>query len=187
MNNKERLIQILLEKSIQFGDFTLSSGKKTDFYINGKLTTLTPEASWAIASMIIDRLNVGISAVGGPGYGAAPIVGAVVPVSYAMNRKVHGFLIRDSVKKYGTRMWIEGKENIPDGSTVCVVEDTCTTGVSILSAISKIETEGFRVGQVITVVDRQEGGKERLEKAGYKLEVLVSKEDLVLAGMNEKK
>jgi orotate phosphoribosyltransferase len=187
MKNKQRLIEILLERSVQFGDFTLSSGKKTDFYVDGKMTTLTPEASWAIATLIIERLDPEISAVGGPGYGAAPIVGAVVPVSYAMNRKVNGFLIRDSVKKYGTRRWIEGKENIPDGSTVCVVEDTCTTGASILSAISKIEHEGLRVGQVITIVDRQEGGKERIEKAGYKLEVLVSKEDLVLAGMNEKK
>tara|TARA_R110000824_G_scaffold297389_2_gene485586 strand:+ start:1210 stop:1773 length:564 start_codon:yes stop_codon:yes gene_type:complete len=187
MNNKQRLIEILLERSVQFGDFTLCSGKQTDFYVDGKLTTLTPEASWAIASMIIDRLKPGIAAIGGPGYGAAPIVGAVVPVSYALNRRVNGFLIRDSVKKHGTRLWIEGKENIPDGSTVCVIEDTCTTGVSILSAISKIEAEGFRIGQVITVVDRQEGGKERIEKAGYKLEALILKEDLVLAGMNEKK
>ena len=157
MNDKEKLIQVLLEKSLRFGDFTLSSGKETDFYIDGKSTTLSPEASWTIAGMIINRIKPGIVAVGGPGYGAAAIVGSVVPVSYAMNRKLNGFFVRDLVKGHGTRKWIDGKNNIPDGSVVCVLEDTCTTGASILSAISKIEAEGLKVGQVITVVDRQEG------------------------------
>ena len=186
MNNKQRLIQILLEKSLRFGNFTLASGKEADFYIDGKSTTLDPEASWAIASMIIDRIKPGIVAVGGPGYGAAAIVGSVVPVSYAMNRKLNGFFVRDLVKDHGTRKWIDGKSNIPEGSTVCVLEDTCTTGVSILSAISKIEAEGLRVGQIITIVDRQEGAKERIEWAGYKLEALILKEDLVNAGMYKK-
>ena len=128
--------------------------------------------------LILERLKPEIVAVGGLCLGAAPIVSSVATVSWVWNRPVHGFLVRKTAKQYGTCQWIEGVERLPYGGPVCILEDVCTTGDSVLDAITKAENEGLHVAQVITIVDRQEGARERIAAAGYNLEALILKEEL---------
>ena len=164
---------------MRYGDFTLASGKQTDFYIDGKQTIMNPEAAWCLGTLMVGCIKPDVKAIGGLCMGAAPIVGAVSAVSYALNNPVEGFLVRKSLKSHGTQKLIEGREKLKDGTKVCIVEDTCTTGRSVLNAIQKVENEGLKVVQVITVVDRQEGAREVIEKAGYSFHALVLKEELV--------
>ena len=175
---KEQLISVLKERSVKFGDFTLASGKKSDFYVDARLTTLHPVGAKLIAEMIMEKLSPEIQAIGGPVTGADPIVGAVTLLSGQTNRNIFGFMVRKQPKGYGGKQWVEGLANIQKGTKVCVIEDTVTTGGSLLKAIQKIEEVGLEVIQCIAVVDREEGAAGRLIDAGYSFEALVSRGDL---------
>jgi orotate phosphoribosyltransferase len=177
---RERLVAILSERSVRFGQFTLKSGKTSDLYIDARQTTLHPEGSLLIAQLILARLSPSIVGVGGPVSGADPIAGAVAALSALQGpRPIAGFMVRKEPKGHGTKLWVEGMANLPTGSAVCVIEDTTTTGGSLLKAIRHIEAAGLTVGQCITVVDRSEGAVEALAEAGYHLESLVSRADLL--------
>jgi orotate phosphoribosyltransferase len=91
---------------------------------------------------------------------------------------VHAFIVRKEPKGHGLQRWVEGRANLPDGSPVAMVEDTCTTGGSLLKAIDRAESEGLRVVQVFTVVDRDEGAVEALAERGFTLEILVRRAEL---------
>lgn len=175
---RKELISLLHQKSVQFGEFTLASGKKSDFYVDTRQSTLHARGSFLIASLILDRINPDVVAIGGPVTGAIPIVGATTLLSSQQNRNIHGFMVRKEAKGYGAGNWIEGRENMPNGAKICVVEDTVTTGGSLLKAIQKLEEAGYIVAQTISVVDRQEGAREVIEKAGFSFEALVTREDL---------
>ena len=179
MSADPRLVALLRERSVQRKRVVLASGRESDFYVDARQTTLHAEGAALIAAGILDRLSAEVIGVGGPVTGADPIAGAVAALSWGRGRPVHGFMVRKEPKGHGLRQWIEGRGNLPDGSAVCVVEDTVTTGGSLLTAISRVEEEGLRVVQVIAVVDRQEGGAERLGEAGYRLEALVGQADLL--------
>lgn len=174
-----RLIEILKERSVRRERVVLASGKESDFYVDARQTTLHAEGAALVAELILARLRPDVVAVGGPVTGADPIAGAVAAVSWLQGRPVQGFMVRKEPKGHGLRQWIEGRGGLPDGSPVCVVEDTTTTGGSLLKAIERIEEEGLRVVQCITVVDRQEGASEKLEERGYRLDALVSRQDLL--------
>jgi orotate phosphoribosyltransferase len=179
---KQKLIEVIKDRSVKHGNFKLTSGKKSDIYIDGKQTTLSAQGSYLIAKMILEHLDPKVVAVGGMSIGADPIAGAVASMSWSPESSnefpVQGFIVRKEVKKHGTVQHVEGMDNLQKGDAVCILEDTCTSGRSALSAISKAENAGLKVIQVITVVDRQEGAKERIEKAGYPFKALVLKEDL---------
>lgn len=177
-SDTKRLVQLLLEKSVRFGSFTLASGKTSDFYVDARQTTLSHEGAPLIAKMILERLHPEAQAVGGPVTGADPITGAVVAASAGAGRPVHGFMVRKAAKGYGGGNLVEGQHNLPAGSAVCVLEDTVTTGGSVLKAIGHLEALGLRVVQVLVVVDREEGAAERFRQAGYTLESLVGRRDL---------
>ena len=174
----QELLSLLQEKSVRFGDFTLASGKKSDFYVDARQTTLHARGSLVIASLILERLHPEVTAIGGPVTGAIPIVGATTLLSNQQNKNIHGFMVRKEAKGYGAQNWIEGRENIPSEASICVVEDTVTTGGSLLKAIQKLEDAGYTVVQTISVVDRQEGAQELIEEAGYPFEALVTRADL---------
>ena len=176
---KERLIALLKERSVRFGDFTLQSGKKSDLYVDARTTTFHPEGSVLIANLILERLKPEVVAVGGPATGAIPMAGAISAMSFIRGRPIAGFMVRKQPKGHGTKQWLEGLAGLPANAAVCVVEDTVTTGGSLLKAIGHIEDTGLRVVQCICVVDRREGGTERFAEAGYTLEALVGREDLV--------
>lgn len=178
MSAKSRLIEILNERSVRFGSFVLASGKESDFYVDGRQTTLDPEGSWLISELILDQLHKDVEAVGGLTMGADPVACALSAVSWQKGRPIPAFLIRKQPKGHGLKRCVEGRDRLPEGAKVCIVEDTTTTGGSLLEAIEKAENEGLVVVQTLTVVDREEGASERLAQAGHTLEALVRRSDL---------
>ncbi len=182
MNDRQRLKEILLEKSYRQGSFTLTSGKTSDFYIDGKQTTLSAEGAYLCGKLILDiihRQTEPIQAVGGMTLGADPLVTAVSIVSFLEKRPIPAFIVRKEAKGHGTGNYIEGLKNMPAGCRVALIEDVVTTGGTLLKVIERVEGQGFKVGVVITVVERQEGGTQTLADAGYTLESIFTREELL--------
>lgn len=182
MNERDRLKQILLQKSYRKGSFTLTSGKTSDFYIDGKQTTLSAEGAYLCGKLIFGLIKSGkldIQAVGGMTLGADPLVTAVSMVSYLEEKPIPAFIVRKEAKGHGTGNYIEGLGNMTPGCTVALLEDVVTTGGTLLKVIDRVEQQGFKVGLVVTVVERQEGGVDMLADAGYKLESIFTKEELL--------
>ena len=176
---KSRLVEILKERSVKTGTFTLASGKTSDLYVDARQTTLSPEGATIIAKMILERLHPEAVGVGGPVTGADPITGAIITHSFLTGQNLHGFMVRKEAKGHGAGNQVEGRFGLPDGSKVCMLEDTVTTGGSLLRAIKAVEDAGLEVVQVICVVDRSEGAIQRFAEAGYTLEALVTRNDIV--------
>ncbi len=176
---KARLVEILKERSVRTGSFTLASGKTSDLYVDARQTTLSPEGSTVIAKMILERLQPEVVGVGGPVTGADPITGAIVTHSFLDGRPLHGFMVRKEPKGHGAGNQVEGRFGLPDGAKVCMLEDTVTTGGSLLKAIHAVEAAGLEVVQVICVVDRSEGAVQRFAESGYSLEALATREDII--------
>jgi orotate phosphoribosyltransferase len=148
------------------GDFTLTSGKKSNYYVDGKRITLSPEGAYLVGKAIFDELTGSeVEAVGGVATGAYPMVTAVGLVSHLEGRPLPVFIVREVVKEHGTMRRIEG--HLKEGARVAILEDVLTTGGSVIKAIEAVEAMGCKVVKVIALVDRDEGGSERLEKAGY--------------------
>jgi len=176
---RERLIALLRELSVRTGRFTLASGRESDFYVDARQTTLNAEGAHLVGRMVVDRLHPDAVAVGGMTMGADPIVTAASLAAFSEGRHLHAFLIRKNQKDHGTGRWLEGRASVPDGAAVCIVEDTTTTGGSLLKAVERAEDAGLRVVQTLTVVDREEGASARLADAGYTLEALVTRSELL--------
>jgi len=163
-----RLRRRLREKSLFRGEATLSSGKKSNYYLDCRLTTLDPEGSVLIGHAILELLaqrGIRADAIGGMSIGADPIVSAVVTMSSLEGRPIRGFLVRKERKEHGRQKLIEGID--PQASeggvkSVVIVDDVCTTGKSTFDAIAAAESEGMKVVAVISLVDREEGGSEAL-------------------------
>jgi orotate phosphoribosyltransferase len=182
MTERQQLKQILLEKSYRKGTFTLTSGKTSDFYIDGKQTTLSAEGAYLCGKLLfnlIKEANADIRAVGGMTLGADPIVTAVSIASYLEDKSIPAFIVRKEAKGHGTGNYIEGLGNMEPGCSVALVEDVVTTGGTLLKVIDRVEAAGFKVGLVVTIVERQEGGAETLAKAGYPLQALFTRNELI--------
>jgi len=175
----QRLLQILKENSLKFGDFTLTSGKKSKYYIDGKMTTLHPEGASLVAEIILDILKeIPVEAVGGPMIGADPIVGAVVAGSHSCGRPLGGFIVRKETKSHGTSKRIEGP--FQKGCKGAIVEDVVTTGSSLLKAVDVVREAGGEVVMVIALLDRLQGADEVLREAGLPFEPIFTLKDLGL-------
>ncbi len=179
MTDHERLLAILREKSVRRGTFTLASGKTSDLYVDVRATSLNAEGSWRIARLILARLRPDVVGVGGMTLGADPLASATSAVAWGEGREVHAFLIRKEVKEHGTGQTVEGLASLPKGSRVAVLEDTTTTGGSLIKAIERAKAAGLDVVQVLTVVDREEGAHEALAAAGHELEFLTRRTELL--------
>ena len=169
MSSKEYLIDLLKENEVFLeGDFTLSSGKKSNYYINMKKAITEPEILSTISKLITEKIsNDDIDKVAGPALGAVPIATAV-----SLESKLPLLMIRKEKKGYGTSKLIEGELN--EGDDVIVVEDVSTTGGSLLKAIKAIEENGGNVVRAFVVVDRQEGAIEEFKNHGIDLEPLIT-------------
>ncbi len=180
MDEKQALKQIILERSYREGTFKLTSGRMSDFYIDCKQTTLSAQGAYLCGRLFYNMIKDidGICAVGGMTLGADPLVTAVSIVSYLENAPVPAFIIRKEPKGHGTGSWIEGKSNIPEGGLVALLEDVVTTGGTLIKAIDRTRHEGFKVGAVLTVVDRQEGGAELLKEHGFDLKAIFTRNEL---------
>jgi orotate phosphoribosyltransferase len=160
------LRDIIRRKSLRIGDFTLSSGKKSAYYLDCRMTTLDPRGALLIARLILNGIrsrHIPADAVGGMTLGADPIATAVAVVSGLEATPIPAFIVRKEAKGHGTRRSIEGYEG-KAGSRVIVVDDVCTTGDSILRAAEKAEEAGYEVAATFCVVDREEGGTELIAK-----------------------
>ena len=170
-----RLEELLLARSVRHGDFVLASGQRSSFYIDCRLTTMSAEGMVLIGReglRAIRQAAWNASAVGGLTLGADPVAYAIAAASWAEGPPLDAFTVRKEPKQHGTQRLIEG--NFAAGATVVVVEDVITSGSSALRAIEAVLAERGRIGGVLAVVDRQEGGRERLEAAGYEVRALTT-------------
>jgi len=164
MTYRQELAHLLRTKSLVRGEFTLASGKKSDYYIDCKLTTLDPEGALLTGYCILELLEemkIKPDAIGGLSMGADPLVTATGVLSAIQKRPLPGFLVRKKAKEHGRQKQMEGIEN-PRGKKVVIVDEVCTTGGSTEEAIEAAEREGCEVIAVISLVDRQEGGSDVL-------------------------
>ena len=162
----KQLRDIIRQKSLRIGDFTLSSGKKSSYYLDCSMTTLDPKGALLIGRLILDRIRrekIQANAIGGLTMGADPIATAVAVVSAIEGRPLPAFIVRKETKGHGTQRAIEGWDG-KQGSRVIVVDDVCTTGDSILRAADRAEEAGYEVVAAFCVVDREEGGTELIAK-----------------------
>ena len=183
---KNRLLQILRAKSVSYGDFTLASGAKSNYYIDCRLTTLDAEAAALVGhvmhTLISERareLNVTVSGVGGLTMGADPIALATGMHSFRSNpaAPLQPFVVRKAPKSHGQTKLIEG--NFKAGDTVVVIDDVVTKGDSTIAAIEAVKREGGKVAFVAVLVDRQQGGREKIEALGFSVVNAFTKEDLL--------
>lgn len=169
INSRERLKEILIQKSILRGKFKLASGKESDYYIDARLTTLDPEGVSLVAEIFLEEIlkDPVINAVGGPTMGADPIVGALIAESHRTGKPLNGFLVRKREKEHGTGKIVEG--GLKAGDVTAVVEDVVTTGGSVLTAIDAVKSIGAEVRKTLVIVDREEGGDEVFREMGIEL------------------
>ncbi len=162
-NEREQLRKLLKSQSLMFGEFTLASGKKSSFYFDSKKTTLLPDGAWLTARQVLEvvrKHRIEADAIGGLTLGADPIVCPVAALSHADGPALRAFIVRKEAKEHGTGRQIEG--NLAPASRVIIVDDVVTTAGSTLKAIEAAEAAGHKVVAVICVVDREEGGAEKL-------------------------
>lgn len=164
MTPHDNLIELLAHRSARRGTFTLSSGKQSNLYIDARLTTMSPEGLVLIGHLGLDELNASgwnVKAVGGLTLGADPIAYAISYASALSPASLRAFTVRKSAKEHGTQQLIEGP--FKSGDVVAIVEDVITTGDSALRAIQSVQDAGGVVAGVLALVDREEGGRQKIE------------------------
>ncbi len=167
MTPAERLLQLAGERgALQYGDFTLTSGEKSSYYFDGRLLSLDPEGAYLIGKAFLPIIReAGAQAVGGPTLAADPIVTAVALTSHLEGTPIPAFIVRAQTKGHGTQKLVEGP--LAPGSRVAIVDDTCSTGGSLLHSIEAVEAMGCTVAVVAVLLDRRQGGGEELARRGY--------------------
>lgn len=166
--DRDRLKDLLKEHSLMFGEFVLVSGKKSNFYFDSKKTTMIPEGAYLVSREILRVIReegIKADAIGGMTLGADPIVCPVAALSHLEGPPLRAFIVRKEAKGHGTGRQIEG--NLKPGSRVVVVDDVVTTAGSTLKAIDAVLEAGFTIAAVISLVDREEGGTEKLTRWPY--------------------
>ncbi|MEM9218411.1 MAG: orotate phosphoribosyltransferase [Cyanobacteria bacterium P01_F01_bin.150] len=174
---RQTLLDLLCTEAYKEGDFTLSSGQKSTYYINGKLVTLHPDGGKLVGQMLLPMISAETVAVAGLTLGADPIVSAVNVVAAYEGRSLTALIVRKEAKGHGTKVYIEGPPLPPD-SPVIVLEDVVTTGSSAMKAVERLRDAGYRVNQVISLVDRQQGGAEFYQKQGIDFQAVYTIADL---------
>jgi len=167
---KKKLFDLLNKEALKRGSFTLSSGKQSSYYLDGRVITLSPQGAYLAASIILDMIgNRRLDAAGGPTLGADPIVGALAALSYLNNRPIKTFIVRKQVKEHGTQRQVEGPA-LKKGDRVVLLDDVATTGSAIIEAKQALDKIGVIAAGAIVIVDRNEGAMDNLAAAGLKLE-----------------
>ena len=174
---KDELLKMLKENAYRKGEYTLSSGKKSDHYVNCKPVTLTGRGLTLASMMLLEHVDTKV--VAGMTLGADPLVSGVAVCSALDMRLVDALIVRKEAKGHGTKAWIEGRE-FPEGTKVTVLEDVVTTGGSAIKAATRLRDVGYKVERVVTIVDRQEDGEasEFMESAGLELKSLYTLKEL---------
>ena len=177
MYDKSALIELVREKALEFGDFTLASGKKANFYLDCRRLTLDSTGANLVAEGILELLGDDLpDAVGGMAIGADPITAAVITIAGQRQIPLRGFIVRKESKQHGKGRDVEGP--VEPGNSAVIVEDVVTTGGSSLKAIQRVEAYGMTVKRGVAIIDRLEGGADAFTDAGYAFESLLTIEDL---------
>ena len=185
MTARDELRQLLIERSVRLGDFTLASGAKSDYYIDARRTTMSAEGQRLVGRVAYDAIRehgLEPTHVGGLTMGADPIAYAIAHVSAMEGAPIDGFSVRKRVKDHGTGQRIEG--GLPESGRALMVEDTMTTGRSTLQAVEAVRAHGAEIVGVLTVVDRSETATSLYEEEGLTLISLYTAAELVEAARN---
>jgi len=176
---KLQLLKLLKKKAVKTGKIKLSSGKISNFYVDGRLITLSPEGAWLIANIMLEMIRgKKIHAIGGLTLGADPITGAIACMAYIKKIPIKTFIVRKVKKEHGMQRQIEGPQ-LRRGERAAIVDDVATTGSSLIEAKEALEGIGVKADLAIVIVDRQEGAIRNLKKSGIKLLSIFKKKDLI--------
>jgi orotate phosphoribosyltransferase len=176
-NQRNQLLELIKKEAVFKGDYTLSSGKKSSYYIDLRLITMSAEGAYLIANILFDELkDENIDAIGGLTLGADPIASAYAAISFLRGKPSSAYIIRKEEKKHGKAKLIEGP--LKKGARVVIVDDVATSGGSLVKAIDAVEKAGCKVVKVMSIVDRNEGASIELAKRGYSLQSLYNLKDL---------
>jgi orotate phosphoribosyltransferase len=184
MTDHSALIALLAERSAKRGRFTLASGKQSDFYVDARLTTMSPEGLAMIGPLALSTLRETgwrVDAIGGLTLGADPISYAISYASAASDHPLRAFTVRKEPKSHGTGKLLEGP--IREGDRAAIIEDVITTGGSALRAIEAVRSAKASVTGVLALVDREEGGRQAIEKTGVSVISLVTASQIIAALM----
>ncbi|MBW4668869.1 MAG: orotate phosphoribosyltransferase [Cyanomargarita calcarea GSE-NOS-MK-12-04C] len=174
---RHKLLDLFCQLAYQEGDFILSSGQNSSYYINGKQVTLHPEGALAIGRILLSLVPSDTCAGAGLTLGADPIVSAVSIVSALENRPIPALIVRKEAKGHGTQAYIEGP-TLALGANVVVLEDVVTTGRSAMKAVERLRDAGYTVNRVISLIDRLQGGAEFYQSMGLQFEAVFTIEDI---------
>jgi orotate phosphoribosyltransferase len=176
MYNRDALKQLILDKALRFGDFTLASGKKAKFYLDCREITLDSQGALMVGEGMLEHLLGDMPAlVGGMAIGADPITAAILTLAGIKHIQLRGVMVRKEAKQHGTGKFVEGP--FREGESLVIVEDVVTTGGSSLQAIERCEAVGLQVKRVLAIIDRLEGGREAFAAKGYELTTLFTVKD----------
>jgi len=181
MYDRARLLELVRQKALKFGEFTLVSGRKASYYLDGKQVTLDSAGAMLIGAGILELLQYAgplPDLVGGLAIGADPITAAVLTLAGVQGIPLTGVLIRKEAKGHGLQKYLEGPAQ--PGQSIVIVEDVVTTGGSSLTAIERCEEFGLKVRGVICVIDRLEGGEAAFAAKGLRLQCLLTIRDFGL-------
>ena len=182
MTDHPALITLLAERSAKRGHFKLASGKESDFYVDARLTTMSPEGLAMIGPLALSTLREtgwSVDAIGGLTLGADPISYAISYASAASDHPLRAFTVRKEAKAHGTGKLLEGP--VREGDRVAIIEDVITTGGSALRAIEAVRSAKMSVVGVLALVDREEGGRQAIEKTGVSVVSLVTASQIIAA------
>lgn len=174
---RQILLDLFCQGAYQEGDFMLSSGQPSTYYINGKQVTLHPQGAAAVGRILLSMLPSETEAVAGLTLGADPMVTATSVVAVYEGRSIAPLIVRKEAKGHGTQAYIEGL-TLPPNSPVVVLEDVVTTGQSALKAVERLRQAGYQVTQIIALVDRLQGGAALYQQENIPFQTVFSIQDL---------
>ena len=169
--SREELARRIAEVALLRGEFTLRSGRKSNYYLDKYLFETQPDILRELGKMFAERIPANVTRIAGPELGAIALAAAA---SMASGKPF--VIVRNQKKGYGSGKLLEGK--IEPGETVVIIEDVLTTGGQVLEAVKSLESAGAKVAGILGVLDRQEGARQNIESAGYKFEALFTTSDL---------
>lgn len=179
-SDRQKLAELLRLRSVHSGDFTLASGRKSSFYVDARLTTMSGAGLLLVGRLglaTLDEMGWRPRAVGGLTLGADPVAYAIAHAAAVAGRGLDAFTVRKEPKEHGQGRLIEGC--FGPGCAVVVVEDVITTGGSALRAVEAVQAGGGKVLGVLAVVDRDEGGRAAIEEAGHRVATLFTVTELL--------
>lgn len=178
MGARERLLEILADRSFAKKRVVLASGRESDFFIDCKQTVLTAEGHALVGELMLEKARaLGADAVAGVELGGCPLASAVALQSFRAGTPLDAIYVRKEVKDHGSRRALEGDTRLAKGARVALLEDVITTGGSTLKAAEKLREAGYVVAGVVALVDRLEGGREAIETAGLSLIAMYTRRD----------